>query len=318
MNKLKAVSTAVLSAAIASLLGSAGIANATEPCGDFGECKVLTEINAADGDIGFHFLADGDHLIYGALYNPWHRKVFNWRPMREMRKQTSTELFQESAEELCDFDLIEDPDDIVVTLEQYTQRFKEGTYKVFGINADWEWQYGHTVMFFDLPAMPEELEWVVEPSDEPGEFEYEIAWEAGDTLGECADYDELVDLVGEGVLPVHPEDVEIAAWEIVLEPDVDDGDPLGAMVYSVRIPNSYDDDGEIAIETEIEVPDDYLETLPENTPAKIEVGAIGTEDNATFNEEDEICLNDTDPEDDDEDGLNGCGFEVEEEEEGDE
>ena len=313
MNKLKIISTTALSAAIASLLGSAGIANATEPCGDFGECKVLTEINAADGDIGFHFLADGDHLIYGALYNPWHRKIFNWRPMREMRHQTSTELFQESAEELCREELIEDPDDIVVTLEQYVNRFRAGTYKVFGINADWEGQFGQTVMTFDLPAMPEELEWVVEESDEePGEFEYEIAWEAGDTLGECADYDELVDLVGEGVLPAHPEDVAIAAWEIVLEPDVDDGDPLGAMVYSVRVP--YIEGGE----TEIEVPDDYLETLPENTPAKIEVGAIGVEDNATFNEEDEICLNDTDPEDDDEDGLNGCGFEVGEEEEGDE
>jgi len=27
---------------------------ATEPCEDFGECKVLIEINSTDGDIGFH------------------------------------------------------------------------------------------------------------------------------------------------------------------------------------------------------------------------------------------------------------------------
>ncbi|MBT8400305.1 MAG: hypothetical protein KJO98_07505, partial [Rhodothermia bacterium] len=37
---------------------------AQEPCpesdGDIGECKVLIEINATDGDIGFHFLIDAD------------------------------------------------------------------------------------------------------------------------------------------------------------------------------------------------------------------------------------------------------------------
>ena len=32
-------------------------------------------------------------------------------------------------------------------------------------------------------------------------------------------------LVGNGVLPVHPADVEVDAYEAVLEPDVDDGDP---------------------------------------------------------------------------------------------
>jgi hypothetical protein len=79
------------------------------------------------------------------------------------------------------------------------------------------------------------------------------------------------------------------------------------MKYVVRIPGD-------AEELEVEVPDDYLETLPDNTPAKAEVGAIGFDDNATFSEVDEICLNDTNP-DGDEDGLNGCGFEVEEDDE---
>ena len=57
------------------------------------------------------------------------------------------------------------------------------------------------------------------------------------------------------------------------------------MKYSVRIPN---DPG---IEFEVEVPDDYLETLPDDTPIKIEVGAIGTGDNATFSEADGFCVN---------------------------
>ena len=44
------------------LIGGATGARATEPCDDFGECKVLIEINSTDGDIGFHFLMDGDGL----------------------------------------------------------------------------------------------------------------------------------------------------------------------------------------------------------------------------------------------------------------
>lgn len=53
-----------LPAISAGLLAGAGstIAAATEPCGDLGECKALIEINSTDGDIGFHFLMDGDDL----------------------------------------------------------------------------------------------------------------------------------------------------------------------------------------------------------------------------------------------------------------
>ncbi len=39
------------------------------------------------------------------------------------------------------------------------------------------------------------------------------------------------------------------------------------------------------------VPADYLASLPDDTPAKIEVGAIGTTDNATFSEEGGFCIN---------------------------
>jgi len=49
-----------LPAVIAVVLGlGSSAATATEPCGDFGECKTLIEINSTDGDIGFHFLMDG-------------------------------------------------------------------------------------------------------------------------------------------------------------------------------------------------------------------------------------------------------------------
>ena len=312
MNKRNVMSTTVLAAAIAALVGgSAGIANATEPCGDFGECKALIEINAEDGDIGFHFLMDGDDLIYGALFNPDHDKIFVYRPKRELRLQTSTELFQESAEHLCAKKLVEDEDDIVVTLKEFVDRFSSGYYHFFGINADGEGQHGQTWMDFSLPAMPDELDWSVEPDEyEDGEFEYEISWEAGEALGECANWGELNGLVNSGVLPAYPEDVKVVAWEVVLEVDIEfdeEDEPteeeqaVANSEFVVRIL------GDAALE--VTVPADFIDSLPPNTPAKIEVGAIGVDDNATFAEEGDICLN-LDLEEDEA----GCGFDEEEEE----
>ena len=162
MKTSKVLATTALGAAIAALAGSGVVANATEPCGDFGECKALVEINASDGDIGFHFLMDGDSLIYGSLFNPKHRKIFVYWPRRELRQQTSTELFQESAEPLCydpTTDDDEDNDDEeFVTLAEFIDRWDDGTYYFFGLNSDWEWQRGETELTFDLPAAPAELE----------------------------------------------------------------------------------------------------------------------------------------------------------------
>ena len=39
------------------------------------------------------------------------------------------------------------------------------------------------------------------------------------------------------------------------------------------------------------MPAEYLASLPNNTPVKIEVGAIGVTDNATFTEADGFCVN---------------------------
>jgi hypothetical protein len=116
-----------------------------------------------------------------------------------------------------------------------------------------------------------------------------ISWAAGDDLGRCGSTTELDDLVANGVLPVHPENVPVVAWEIVLEPDVEDGDPTGDLVFNIRVP------GNIATKS-VTVPADYLASLPDDTPAKVEVGAIGATDNATFTEVVGFCLNE----------VNGC------------
>ncbi len=277
-------STAV-AAGIAGILAVS--ANATEPCGDFGECKVLVEINSSDGDIGFHFLVDGDNLKSAALFNPKHRKLFSYRVRRELRRQYLTETFAESAEPLC-FDPAtdDDPDndgEDFVTLADFLDRWGAGTYRFFGIGDDWELSFGESELTFDLPAAPVDLEYEEDIDD--GDVVGEISWAPGFDLGECSEGIEL--------LAVHPADVPIMAWEVVLAPDVDG--PLGSLTYVVRLPGDTE-------ELEIDVPDDYIESLPPNTVAKVEVGAIGFDDNATFTEEGEICINETE---------NGCDFDEE-------
>ncbi len=274
MNPQNRLSQRLLALATAMLF-SAGLTtvNATEPCDDFGECKVLIEINATDGDIGFHFLMDGDDLLYGALYNPKHRKIFSYFVRRELRKQTLTETFAESAEPLC-FDPLtdddgENDDEDFTTLEEFLDRWSDGTYHFFGISEGWELSHGVSELTFDLPAAPAEV-------DFDGSV---ISWEAGDDLGECSE--------GMDLLVTPPEYVEVAAWEVVLEPDVDDGDPTGALVYSVRVAADI-------YPMEISVPAEYLDSLPDDTPMKVEVGAIGVDDNATFSEEDGFCVNELD------------------------
>lgn len=256
--------------------GAAPNVFATEPCGDFGECKVLTEINSSDGDIGFHFLMDGDDLIRAAIYDPRHRKIFADVARGPLRRQFLTETFAESAEPLC-FDPLtdddaENDDESFVTLEDFIHRWSDGTYHFFGIGDCWEFSFGQTELTFDLPAAPAELDY------EDGL----ISWEAGDDLGECADADHLSGLVAAGVLPQHPEDVDVAEWEVVFEPEI-----AGSLKYSVRIPAGA---GVMAVS----VPDEFLASLPDDTPAKIEVGAIGSGDNATFTEEGDICINEVD------------------------
>ena len=260
-------------AVLALGMGTATV-KATEPCGDFGECKALIEINSTDGDIGFHFLMDGDDLNSGGINDPNGAKVFEDRAKGPLHEQKLTETFAESAEPLCWPDPEADPDEEIVTLEEFLERWAAGTYVFSGMGDGGEKSFGETELTHALPAAPSNLTF-------DGSA---ITWAAGDDLGRCASLAELNDLVAVGVLPVHPEDVTVAAWEIVLEPDVEDGDPTGSLVFNVRV------SGDIQTKA-VTVPADYLASLPADTSVKIEVGAIGVDDNATFTEVVGFCIN---------------------------
>ena len=256
------------------------IATATEPCGDFGECKVLIEINSTDGDIGFHFLMDGDDLNSARIDDPNGAKVFEVQAKGPLREQKLTETFAESAEPLCWPDPEADEEDLedMMTLRDFRELWEPGTY-VFSGGADGgEKTFGETQLTYDLPAAPQNLSF-------DGSA---ITWTEGNDLGNCAPLAnpgngqetvaDLLDIIAD------PAGVAVAAWEIVLEPDVEDGDPTGHLVFSIRVA------GDIAPKA-VTVPLEYLSALPADTPVKIEVGAIGNNDNATFTEEDGFCVN---------------------------
>lgn len=159
-------------------------------------------------------------------------------------------------------------------MEEFLERWTAGTYVFTGTGDGGERSQGETELTHELPAAPASV-------DFDGSV---ISWDAGDDLGNCASWAELNDLVAAGILPVHPVDVPLAAWEVVLEPDVEDGDPTGQLVFSIRVP------GDIATKA-VTVPGDYLASLPDDTPVKTEVGAIGLDDNATFTEVGGFCIN---------------------------
>lgn len=263
----------------ATTLVSAGLiqANATEPCGEFGECKVLIEINSSDGDIGFHWLGDADDLRSMRIVDPNGAKVFNNRAFGPLREQRLTETFGESAEPLCWPDPDADPDDLedIVTLRDFRDTWEPGTYVFRGKGDGGEKVRGETELTYDLPAAPKGLAFT-------GSV---ISWLVGNDLGNCAPLaggvgqetiSEVLDIITD------PASVPVAAFEVVLEPDLEDGSPVGNLKYIIRVPGDT---------FAVEVPALYLASLPDDTPVKIEVGAIGVDDNATFTEKDGLCVN---------------------------
>jgi hypothetical protein len=262
---------------------SAGLtqANADEPClpeEGFDECKVLIEINASDGDIGFHFLGDADDLLSMRIDDPNGVKVFENHAFGPLGEQKLTENFGESAEPLCWPAPGEEEDwEDIVTLRDFHDIWEAGTYEFTGKGEGGEKLFGETMLSYDLPAAPQNVDFI-------GGV---ISWTLGNDLGNCAP---LTGGIGQETIPevldiiTDPALVPIAAFEVVMQPDVDDGDPIGDEVFTVRVSGST---------FAVDVPALYLASLPLDTPVKIEVGAIGAGDNATFTEEDGFCVNET-------------------------
>lgn len=244
-------------------------AAADEPClGDeIDECRVLIEINATDGDIGFHVLFDAEGWREARITNPDGNKLFEERVSKNLRDQKLTENFFESEEPVCEDSLAEDEDDEVVTLPEFFERFPAGPYD-FRIKLDGgEELAGSTMLTHNLPAAPE----IIGFNTATGV----VQWEYGSDLGECTTVP-----MGFAVANV----ATIAGYEIVVEPD-DDDESLSKFTYSVRVPRD-----ELSVVQSHTVSTSYLGSLPPGTEVKIEIGALeeredGSFGNQTFSEE---------------------------------
>ena len=258
-----------------------------EECGedeDFGECRVLVEINSTDGDIGFHWLADGDDLNATRIDDPNGEKVFENGAFGPLREQKLTESFGESAEPPCWDDGDVDPDEIM-TLRDFREIWEPGTYAFRGKSDEGEKAFGEAELTYYLPAAPMNLAF-------DGSV---ISWAAGVDLGHCGPLADIPGLLADETLAEDPAVVPVLAFEVVMEPDVDDTDWRAGLVFSTRVAGDT---------FQVTVPADYLASLGADTPVKIEVGAIGGDfeidgegevdgdaDNATFTEQDGFCIN---------------------------
>ena len=299
MKQLSILSKVTTTTASALLIWCVGVSpGQAEECGDdqpFGECRVLVEINSTDGDIGFHWLTDGGDLNSTRIDDPNGAKVFENGGFGPLREQKLTESFGESAEPVCWDDGDVELDEIV-TLRDFRDTWEPGTYQVSGKSDEGEKSFGEAELTYYLPAAPKELDFDVDTGV--------ISWESGDDLGNCTPEapDSLAQLVADEVLDAMPEDVPVLAWEVVLEPDVDDTDPRAGLVFRTRLAGPL---SAVAAGTpySVTVPSGYLDALGDDTPVKIEIGAIGgdfeldddevdgDDDNATFTEADGFCVN---------------------------
>ncbi len=257
--------------------------------GDFGETKALIEINATDGDVGFHALLDADGWKWAKITDPNGVKIFQEKPHGPLREQGLTENFFESAEPVCDPDDVEDPDEPVVSLAEFIARFPAGTYQYRAKTLDSELLKDTAELTYDLPAAPD-----IELSEEAA-FEFDSAmpestpvilmWEPGDDLGDkCHDQD-LIDM---GMIS-DPADVEVVGYEIVVEP-ADDEALVPNRKFTAQLRGDQDT---------LTISPEYLATVWDQMAedgvlwVKFEIGAIEESHNQTFSEG-EFCLYEND------------------------
>lgn len=257
---MKTDAAIIVASALPALIGAPQSA-AQEP---FSETKVLVEINATDGDIGFHVLLDADAWRRVTIDDPGGKRLFQEKAKGALAEQGLTENFFESDEPLCSAELVEEEDDVVVTLAEFQQRFPPGDYILTGDSNEGDTLTDTATLTYNLPAAPD-----IEDFDGTGNVptsDAEIFWDAGDDLGECP-FDDLIP---------PPGSIQEVGWEVVVEPaDEEAVSPL--RVFSVQLPPE---------QTSVTVPPEFLDTYVAQgvTVFKFEVGAIEASGNQTFSE----------------------------------
>jgi hypothetical protein len=201
----------------------------------FDEIKVLVEINATDGDIGFHALLDGDAWDQVTVDDPSGITIFQEMAQGPLAEQGLTENFFESSEPVCAAELVEEEGERFVTLSEFQERFPAGTYTFVGSTRESGMLTGTGELTYNLPAAPD-----IAGFDGTGNVptdDANVQWSHGDDLGVCP---------FEGLHPA-PEAVQEAGWQVVVEPEDDESvSPLRVFsvdltpeVTSVRVPQEF-------------------------------------------------------------------------------
>lgn len=235
---------------------------------EFDESIVLVEINATDGDVGFHAKFDAGAWRQVKMYSPDGLKIFQEQSTNALTEQGLTENFFESAEPLCEPDP-EEPDDEVVTLAEFLDRFPAGDYILVGKTNENEELIGDAELTYDLPAAPDIS--ATDESEQPLD-NVVVAWGPGTDLGESCHDQALVDL---GII-ADPALVPVVAWEVAIEPDTDEP-PVPERTLSMLLPPG---------QTSVSIPQEFLQQYFDDgqTEIKFEVGAIEASGNRTFSE----------------------------------
>jgi hypothetical protein len=239
------------------------LAAAVAPSGavELDEAFLRIEINATDGDVGFHVKFDGKAWKEMEIKSPNGTEIYEVEAGGALRRQGLTENFFESAEPTCE----EQP------LRAFLRRFPEGTYKFRGTTIDGKVLKGEADLSHALPAAPNiaAFDGSMFASGDP----VVIGWIPGTDLGNCHDQA----LVDDGIIP-DPAGVPVDGWEVVVEPNEEELEALGLplRVFSVQL---------LPGQLSATVASEYLQQYVDAgiTTFKFEVGAK-TGENQTFSE----------------------------------
>jgi hypothetical protein len=106
--------------------------------------KLIIEHNATDEDTGIHGLFDGLDWVKLCVYDPRGRQILEVEPKSQLKKQSISGIFFESAE----------PPNAEVSIEDFLARFPEGKYPVRGRTLDGHRITGAAIFTHKIPAGP--------------------------------------------------------------------------------------------------------------------------------------------------------------------
>lgn len=202
---MNTLTRSLLSAALLAPLSAPALAGGSEI--ELDEADVFIEFNSTDGDFGIQFFWDGEPWKRMSVGVEGSRPVLNVKTRGNVTEQGLTEGFFESAEPSAD----------ELSMEEFLERFPEGTYEFEGKTLEGDELEGEAEFTHVMPAPPSGLL----PAD-------------GDIVNAAAPLTLSIDPVTESLTG---DDIEIELYEFVLEVEIDGED----RIWTVLIGGDEDD-----------------------------------------------------------------------------